>query len=147
MITGIIASVESAEAVKILTGSPAVRKSLMYIDIWNNRTDYIDILKNPDCPVCVYGEYEFLGKMKDSYTTNLCGRESVQVIPGTQSSLDFEHLSERLKKIGTVKQSKFMLSFEDQKVAFNLFPDGRAIIKNVKDELVAKSVYAEYIGL
>jgi hypothetical protein len=33
------------------------------------------------------------------------------------------------------------------KVAFNLFSDGRAIIKNVRDEPAAKSVYSEYIGL
>ena len=39
-----------------------------------------------------------------------------------------------------------MLIYEDGKAAFNLFPDGRAIIKNVKDEAAAKSVYAEYIG-
>jgi molybdopterin/thiamine biosynthesis adenylyltransferase len=147
MITGIVASIESVEAVKILIGSPAVRKSLLFIDIWGNRTDYIDILKNPDCPVCVHGKYEFLGKTIGSYTTNLCGRDSIQVIPGLQSSIDFSQLSERLAKIGIVKQNKFMLSYEDEKTIFNLFPDGRAIIKNVKDEMAAKSVYAEYIGL
>lgn len=147
MISGIIASVESAEAIKILTGSPEVRRSLFYINIWDNEADFIDMTKNPVCQTCVRAEYEYLGQLKGSYTTNLCGRDSIQVIPGTQANLDLAMIADKLKKIGSVKHSRFMLSYEDSKAAFSLFPDGRAIVKNVKDEMSAKSVYAEYIGL
>jgi hypothetical protein len=48
---------------------------------------------------------------------------------------------------GTVKFNRFMLNFDDGRIAFNLFADGRAIIKNAKDDMAAKSVYSEYIGL
>ena len=147
MTTGIVASIEACEAVKILTGSPNVRRSLMYIDIWNNGTDYIDISKNPDCPVCSHGRYEFLGKSRGSHTTVLCGRESVQVLPGVAAQLDFTAVADRLSRSGTVQVTPFMLTYEDPTAAFSLFRDGRAIIKNITDEAAAKSIYAEYIGL
>ena len=51
-ITNVIASVSSTEAIKILIGSNKVRKNLFHIDLWNNSSDYVDIERNPDCPVC-----------------------------------------------------------------------------------------------
>jgi len=59
-VTAVIASIESAEALKILINSPEVRKNLFQIDVWNNGSGYIGIKKNPDCPVCGRHEYEML---------------------------------------------------------------------------------------
>ena len=59
-VTAVIASVESTEAMKILLHSPEVRKNLFRIDVWNNISNYIDIEKNPDCPICGRHEYETL---------------------------------------------------------------------------------------
>ncbi len=146
-ITGIVASIASTEALKILIGSTSVRKSFLAIDIWNNQFDEIAIEKNPNCPVCGRHEYELLGRLSSSYTTSLCGRDSVQVVPGAAATVDFEQLAQRLKKVGIVRYNKFMLQFSDSKVEFNLFPDGRAIMNKVKDENAAKSAYSEYIGL
>lgn len=147
MITGIVASVESSEAIKILTGSSEVRKDVFYIDVWDFSSQTIEVRKDPDCPTCGKSHYEFLGQMKGSYSTGLCGRDSIQIVPSMPVSIDFAHLAEKLSKAGEVRYNRFMLSFDDGYRCFNLFPDGRAIIKNVKDESAAKSVYAEYIGL
>lgn len=147
-ITGAIASIASVEAIKILIDSPNVRRSLLTIDIWNNWIQEITIEQNKDCPVCGSHEYKLLEKLSGSYTTNLCGRDSIQVVPGSAiKSIDFERLAQRLTKAGTVRYNKFMLQYSDGKIDFSLFPDGRAIINKVKDENSAKSVYAEYIGL
>lgn len=146
-ITGIVASIASTEAIKILVGSANVRKSLLAIDIWNNQFDEIKIEKKLDCPVCGRHEYKLLGQLSGSYTTSLCGRDSVQVVPGTIANVDFEQLAQRLKRAGIVRYNKFMLQFSDDKVEFNLFPDGRAIMNKVRDENAAKSAYSEYIGL
>ena len=51
-ITNVIASVSSTEAIKILIGSKKVRKNLFHIDLWNNASDYLEVERNPDCPVC-----------------------------------------------------------------------------------------------
>ena len=145
-ITGIVASIASTEALKILVGSPDVRKTLLTFDIWDNWFQEIKISKKHDCPVCVRHKYELLGHLSASYTTSLCGRDSVQVVPRTVGNVDFEQLAQRLKNVGTVRYNKYMLQFSDGDTEFNLFPDGRAIINKVKDENAAKSVYSEYIG-
>jgi len=146
-ITGIVASIASTEALKILIGSPDVRRTLLTFDIWDNWFQEIKIRQKHDCPVCVRHEYELLGRISGSYTTSLCGRDSVQVVPGTAGTVDFDQLAQRLKNVGTVQYNKYMLQFSDGRIEFNLFPDGRAIINKVKDENAAKSIYSEYIGL
>jgi adenylyltransferase/sulfurtransferase len=147
MITGVIGCMESAEAVKILTGSPEVNKQLFMIDVWENTARYLEVQKAPECPTCGQGHYDFLDNLKGSYTTSLCGRDSVQVIPARTGDVDFTALSERLKQLGSVKYNRFILNFTVGKLEISLFKDGRAIIKNVKDANMAKSVYSEYIGL
>lgn len=60
MLTGIVASVQTAEAVKILTGSPDVRKDMLFFDIWENEFERLPLEKNPECPVCMHHKYHFL---------------------------------------------------------------------------------------
>ena len=147
MITNAIASIQTAEAIKILTGSGSVRKELLTVDLWTNDIAAIEIRKNDDCPVCVHNHYEYFGKTGGSYTTSLCGTDSVQVVPSTPVKADFRALAEKLKSVGTIRFNQFTLIFRDDKYEITLFLDGRAIIKNAFDGNNAKSVYTEYIGL
>ena len=147
MLTVTMASLQTAEAVKILLGSDRIRRELLTLDIWENRFDAIKLEKDPDCPICVHKGYEYLGKAAGSYTTNLCGSDSVQIVPPRPVKVDFARLADKLKKIGTVDVSPYMLRFSDNKYEITLFQDGRAIIKNAIDGNNAKSIYAEYIGL
>jgi adenylyltransferase/sulfurtransferase len=146
-ITGIIASYEAAEAIKILIGSSSVSRQYHAVEAWENNSDYFDINKNEDCPVCVKKRYELLGRAGASQTVSLCGNDSWQVLPEGRRLVDFDVLAGRLGKLGAVKLTKFLLSFRGEGVSFKLFPDGRAIINDVKDKAAARSVYAEYIGL
>jgi len=52
MAPNIIGAMESAEALKIITGSPALNRKLFVLDLWNNTAEYLDLSKDPDCPVC-----------------------------------------------------------------------------------------------
>jgi len=52
MTTGAIASIQAAEAVKILLGSPFVRQGLFVADFWNNRFKTIPFEKDSHCTVC-----------------------------------------------------------------------------------------------
>lgn len=144
-VTGIIASVQSTEALKILLGSNAVRKGLFVADVWNNSFDNIELIGKDDCPVCVHGRYSALNS--STAATNICGTNAVQIIPSRPVHVDFTPFAERLKKIGIVRYNAYTLSFSDSKCEFVLFQDGRAMIKNTSDVNHAKSVYVEYIGL
>jgi adenylyltransferase/sulfurtransferase len=146
MITGLIACVQSAEAIKFLTGSPDLRQNLFMVDLWQNSADYIEVAHNDECPVCVHKEFEFLGRAAGTRSAPLCGKDAVQIIPAAVKAVDFARLAEKLRGAGRVEYSRFMLRFEGSGAAFQLFPDGRAIVQRTSDENAAKSVYAEYIG-
>lgn len=61
-ITAIIGSLEATGALKLLTGAE-VSPYLEQVDIWSDSFMQMDISKgkNPDCPVCVHHQFEFLG--------------------------------------------------------------------------------------
>ena len=147
MATGVIASIQTAEAIKILTGSASVRREFLSVDLWENHTASIKFDKNPDCPVCVHGLYEYFGKASGSYTTEICGSNSVQIVPAQAVNVDFHSLAEKLKPAGSVNFNQFTLVFRDDKYEITLFKDGRALIKNAIDGSHAKSIYTEYLGL
>ena len=148
MVTNAIASAQAAEAIKLLTGSGSVRQGLLVIDLWENHFDVLPVPRDGDCPVCVHKRYEYFGRASaSSYATAVCGSDSIQVVPAAPRTADFQDLSERLKKIGTVRFNQFTLIFSDGRYEITLFQDGRAMIKNAIDGSNAKSVYAEYIGL
>jgi len=52
MATGAIAAIQAAEAIKILLGSPHIRRGLFVADFWNNRFKTIPFEKDVQCPVC-----------------------------------------------------------------------------------------------
>lgn len=147
MITNIMASVQSAEAVKILTGSDRIRDTLLYFDIWENSVEFLKVERNESCSVCGEHHYAYFNQAGGTYTTSLCGRNEIQVIPMKKSDINFDSLAKSLDKLGKVSYNNFMLTFHDETIGFKLFKDGRAMIENAKDSNHAKSIYSEYIGL
>jgi adenylyltransferase/sulfurtransferase len=147
MASNIIASLESAEAIKIITGSIETNRQIFALDVWNNTAKYLNLSKDPDCPVCARGEYEILSRRAETLVASLCGRDEYQIIPGQKTLIDLAEFESKLSALGTVKRSRFMLSFSGSEITFNLFQDGRVIIKNAKDEKAVRSVYSEYVGL
>ena len=63
-VVGVIASIEAAEAMKILSGHrAATSKSLTVVDLWAGRIRQIDLTslrQRSDCRTCCYGEYPWL---------------------------------------------------------------------------------------
>jgi adenylyltransferase/sulfurtransferase len=146
MATGAVASIQAAEAVKILTGSPKARKELLVMDFWNNTFRTLPIERDPDCPVCVHRQYEYAGKVSGSQVSRICGRHSIQITPATPMQLDLGSVSTSLQRSGKVDLQPFMLTFETERIKIMLFQDGRAFIEGAADEGEAKSIYAEYVG-
>ncbi|MDR0817034.1 MAG: ThiF family adenylyltransferase [Clostridiales Family XIII bacterium] len=150
MVTAIIASIECAEAVKIITGSEDLNTRYLDTDIWANTFDYVNILRDEECQVCGthrQPHYEFLGKASGAYTNAVCGQDAYQVVPAEKGTIDFEDMAAKLSRAGAVRTERFSLHFEGEGISFVLFKDGRAIIKGAKDEPSAKQIYSEYIGL
>ena len=147
MITVTMASIQTAEALKILLNADSIRKELLAVNLWKSQFSQIPIAKDPYCPVCVQGIYKHLNKITGSYTTTLCGDDSVQVVPPVSKSVNLEALAQKLEKIGKVQLTPYSLKFSDDIYEIILFQDARAIIKNITDIKQAKSVYTEYLNI
>ena len=143
---GVIASMEAAEAIKILGGRPeALHGRLISHDVWTGKSQSIHVERKSDCRCCVRREFNYLSGEAQPHIT-LCGRDSVQIHERNRR-LDLGELSRRLALSATgIRSNDFLLRFLIQAYEFTVFSDGRAIIKGTKDPAVARSLYARYIG-
>jgi adenylyltransferase/sulfurtransferase len=141
----VIASIQAAEALKILVGAKGTNHDLVMIDVWRSQFDHLKISRRENCPSCG-GKYEFLETRFGTKTTSLCGQNAVQVLSPTQKGISFDDLATRLIAVGKVTYNEFMLNFKVDSKEMVVFPDGRAIVKNTADESLARGLYSKYIG-
>ncbi|HKR29345.1 MAG TPA: ThiF family adenylyltransferase [Terriglobales bacterium] len=142
----LVASVQVAEALKILVGAQAqLRRTLLSIDVWtNDRSEISAATPREGCKVCGQKIFEHLeGKARPQIT--LCGRNSVQ-IHERERPVDFPEMSSRLSAHGQVRYNDLVLKFWRDAYEMTLFRDGRAIIKGTSDPAVARSLYARFVG-
>ena len=149
-IVGAITGIASTEALKILLKSERTSRDMVWLDLWENTFERIELPRQPDCPACGQHHYEFLDTLAGTSSTSLCGRNAVQVRAAHSKrgmKLDFPALAERLRAAGEVHYNEFLLRYIVDGYELTVFPDARAIIKGTDDEQVARSVYTRYIGL
>ncbi len=150
-IAGIVASIQTTEAIKILTEDHgSINKTLIDIDVWDTKFRQIDIseLKNTNnCPTCKSHNYKFLEAEDGVMTTFLCGKNAVQVMSRNTGNIDLEQLEQKLVSINNVSRNAFMLKFRVNDHEFTVFPDGRAIITGTADSSTAKNLYSKYLGM
>jgi len=144
---GVIASIEAAEAIKLLAGkTEALSTRLISCDVWTGKFQSIGVARNPGCRACGRREFTYLEGAAQPHIT-LCGRDSVQ-IHERHRRLDLAELGRRLASASAaeVRNNDFLLRFRVAPYELTVFADGRAIIKGTKDPAVARSLYARYIG-
>jgi molybdopterin-synthase adenylyltransferase len=140
------ASIQSAEALKILLGREAdLHGSLVAYDLWSNRFQQVKTSRDPECPVCVSHEYLYLEQGGATHVS-MCGRNSVQIHPSESRGLDLAALRARLEQFGSVQSNDFLLKFSPGSYELTVFPDGRVIVKGTQDPSLAKSLYARYVS-
>jgi molybdopterin/thiamine biosynthesis adenylyltransferase len=144
---GVIASIEAAEATKLLAGRlEALNDKLVSCDVWSGKFQSIRVARNPDCRACVRREFVHLeGRARPH--VSMCGRDSVQ-IHERRRALDLAELGRRLTgaSASEVRNNQFLLRFRVATYEMTVFPDGRAIVKGTQDPAIARSLYARYIG-
>lgn len=145
-VPGVIASIQATEALKILVGHSETGSSLIHVDLWRGKFGKASIRRQPECPACVQGKFDFLEGEILSEAFSLCGRNAVQISPGKEGRIDMGTLKERLAPLGEVYDNGFFLSFKVSPYELIVFPEGRAMIKGTTDESVARGLFAKYIG-
>jgi bacteriocin biosynthesis cyclodehydratase domain-containing protein len=143
---GVIASIEAAEAIKLLLGkTESVGGRLISFDVWSGRYQSVRVARNPECRACVRRDFRYLEGDAQPHLT-MCGRDSVQ-IHERRRQLDLPALGRRLAPtVAEVRENGFLLRFRVPPYEMTVFADGRAIIKGTRDTSVARSLYARYIG-
>jgi molybdopterin-synthase adenylyltransferase len=144
----IIGSLEAAEALKILLRSPDVSRDLVVADIWARGFESIPLssLVSEDCPACS-GTYEFLDGRPRTRVTSLCGQNAVQIWNAAAVGMSLPDIKERLAALGPVEASDQMVRFPVGEQELVVFYDGRTIVRGTRDEKLARSLYAKYVGM
>ena len=140
----IIGSIQSNEAIKILTKSEFEKKLIVY-DVWTHSFALTEVVQESDCPCCIHKRFDFLSPKKSEIITNLCAN-SVQILPPQGTRINLIELAEKIEKISLIKANEFLIQFEHQGKQVTLFQDGRAIVKGTGDFGVARSIYSRYVG-
>ena len=125
-LVNLIASLEAAEAMKLLSGHPeALHGRLLSCDVWTGRMQSIRVARNSQCRACARREFTYLEGEAQPHIT-LCGRDSVQIHERSRT-LDLGVLSLRLKPlVEDVRQNDFLLRFRIAPYEMTVFADGRA---------------------
>ncbi|MBI1246953.1 thiazole biosynthesis adenylyltransferase ThiF [bacterium] len=149
-IIGVIASLESMEALKILSGhADQTSRTLNVFDLWDNRIRQVKLtglVANNDCPACGQQNFEWLAGSKGSQTAVLCGRDAVQLSFPESGTIDLKAFAEKLLPLGNVEANAYLLRATIDNHAFTLFGDGRCIVHGTSDPTEARLLYARYIG-
>jgi len=149
-IVGVIASIEAAEALKILGGHrEAVSRRLTIVDLWDNQTRHVDLSRlreNADCRVCQHREFEWLDGNRGDASAALCGRNAVQLSPSVDATVSLEDLATRLAGMGRIERNNFLLRFSVDNYVLTVFLDGRTIVGGTSDVATARSLHARYVG-
>lgn len=143
-VTSLIASMQTAEAMKILSGERR-RGKITTADVWTGEIRQIDQpSRGAACPACGLRQFAYLNGERRA-PVSLCGRDAVQ-LHELRRPVDLDSLALRLSPLGPVRSNGFALRFEMPPYLLTVFPDGRVIIKGTTDVGVARSLYARYIG-
>lgn len=147
-IISVVAAVQVAEALKLLTGQlEKLHGSLMQFDVWNNEWRRIKLDSPlPECQTCGLGIFETLEAEAVDFATALCGRDAVQVSPSRAARVDLKLLAERLRAAGEVHLNPYLVRLRAGPYELTVFEDARAIIRGTDDVPTARSLYAKYIG-
>jgi molybdopterin/thiamine biosynthesis adenylyltransferase len=165
------ASIQVTEALKFLTGQPhSMRRTLLSFDLWNpdlwnpalwnpaprnpaasnSYLEHSEIATGsprPGCEVCGQRSFTHLAGKNRPHIT-LCGRDSVQ-IHEHHRPVDFPALRARLSThpdVTELRSNNLLLRFRRGPLTLSLFADGRAIVHGTTDIVVARSLYARFIG-
>jgi adenylyltransferase/sulfurtransferase len=149
-IVSVIASLQTAEALKILSGNrEVVNRRMTIVDLWGNQLRTVGVARlhgELSCKTCGEREFPWLEGRRGAAAVSLCGRNAVQLAPAKAEPVSLEDLAAKLSAIGTVSGNKFLLRFEADKYRVTVFADGRTIVGGTDDPAEARVVHAKYIG-
>jgi adenylyltransferase/sulfurtransferase len=160
---------QASDAMRIMLGhAERVTGLLTAFDLWAGTSQRLTVSRDPACPCCGERRFEYLWSRLGTRAVWLCGQNSVQIFPSHASAergedddtpeiVDLAQLASRLEPhaaAGGVTRSRFMVraalalerADDGGPVHLGVFPDGRAVVRGVRNPERARSIYDRYVG-
>ncbi len=146
----IAASLQVAQVIRILI--EGIRKvgedaRLLTVDPWMLQSHHYQVKKDEECPCCGARQFPFIQGAAESRTSQLCGRDAIQISPSQSMSLDLAEQCLRLASIASCQLRKEVLEVHYMDHRLMLFRDGRIIVHGCNDFTLARSLVDRLIGL
>ncbi len=149
-IVSVIAALQTAEALKILSGNrDAVNRRLTLVDLWRNELRSIGVGRirgETGCRACGERDFPWLDGRRGVAAISLCGRYAVQLAAAGSGGVSLAELAAKLRTVGRVTANDFLLRLEVDKYRVTVFADGRTIVGGTADPAEARVVHARYVG-
>ncbi len=148
-IAHVVVSYQITEALKILAGrGEDLLGSVLSMDVWKGTFDRFQLSEpRTSCPACGRRQFDYLHGKRGSRTESLCGRNAVQVYPIHSDRPPLNEIADRLRPLGEVKASAYLVKFKVDDKELVIFADGRAIVHGTDNPSTARSLYARYVGI
>jgi len=146
-----VTSLQFTEAIKILVGDhAALKQELYFFNLWNNTQLNLPVPIQNNCPTCQKHHFPIMNGEKENIVKSICGKNAVQLYNSSVNK-DFIAL-QAVRLMGYVKaKSNFHLevnsTFQDDDYSVSLFPDGRLVVEGTDNEIRAKQVVSETLGV
>ncbi len=145
------AAVGSHQAMAALRHLVSAGKSeegrLLTFDLWREEYSLISVRRDPDCPTCGRRVFPYLDEDTKTAVAATCGEGAYQVYPPSPGRVDLREHAERLEGRGEVSMGSHYLTFRIGSKVMNVFADGRAQLKGMRNQAEALSFYAKYLGM
>jgi adenylyltransferase/sulfurtransferase len=144
----VVGGLQAAAAIRLLIDGHS--NPLLATNLWLGRFREMKSSANrvADCICCQQRTFEFLSTSDRDFTTNLCGRDAVQVTRNSVT-VDLTATAERWKRVGQVGLTPWFLRCkvaDPAGIHLTLFPDGRLIVRGTTEPMRAASIYARFVG-
>ena len=151
----LVASVEASAVLQLLIGHDPP-EGMVHLDLWGGHLLRLQGGgRDPACPACGGGRYDFLESGATGFSVRPCGGGSVHVRPPPgaegrgpeQPRMDLAALAAALEPlVGPVRANSFLIQFKAEECEITLFADGRALVKGTGDPARARTLYARFVG-
>lgn len=147
----LIAGIQAVEAIKLLVGATEdISRHLIHLDVWSGRLVQVNVQSardKGDCPCCKRRDFAYLDGRIAGKTVKMCGRNAVQVHPGSRGQISFPAIARKLGPVASaIRYNSFLLKAVVENHELTVFADGRAIVKGTEDPDKARTLYGKYIG-
>jgi molybdopterin/thiamine biosynthesis adenylyltransferase len=148
-ITALVAALQAAEAMKVLSGRlDVVNRDLTAVDVWDGRVQKIAVRRPEDgsCNTCGKQRYPHLEQQSGNAAVQLCGRNAVQIRPREPRPVDLAALEARLRPVGRVVRNDYLVRVHLEGLDLTVFADGRSLVVGTEDTAAARSLVSRYVG-